>query len=219
MSIISIDPFAEATKARRLADAVPTPSAFGWKVMPAPWAKVLFLPWRRWVKGNSTAAKYDSAPWMPSVLPVLSSAMPKILSAALLIRSETLIAGEAYVYVPGTVPSSRRRRSRPKARLVLPSPNEIHFPSPLEAAKVVSLRPIEVSSRLTPYSTSDSGAAVLRLLIASRMPKVDVTQTEAEVAPDAWSQSVSASFAVVVADAGTTDAASMLAISHEFGSA
>ena len=76
MSIISTEPFAEATKASRFCCGVPVPSAFGWKVMPAPWAKVLFLPCRRCVNGWLTAEKYDSAPWMPSVWPVLSSATP-----------------------------------------------------------------------------------------------------------------------------------------------
>ena len=67
---------------------------------------------------------------------------------------------------------------------MLPSPNEIHFPSPLEAAKVVSLKPSELSSRLTPYSMSVCGTAAMSALIVAWMPDVVVTQVAAAVVPD-----------------------------------
>jgi hypothetical protein len=66
---------------------------------------------------------------------------------------------------------------------VLPWPNVMTFPFPLAAAKVVSVRPSEASSRFGRASTSVSGTAALSAATAASIPPVLETQVGASVVP------------------------------------
>ena len=149
------------------------PSAFGWKVIPGPLTERALLPLQAKVEGILPPRRSTTRlPSMLSVLPVLSSAMPKTLSAAFLMRSPMLMAGEANVYVPGLLPSSWSIRARAEAAgMTLAEGDPLSVAARGRKRRVA--QPDESSRRGWPSTRRRTAApAALRALTASTIPSV-----------------------------------------------